>query len=111
VHGLGALGNNEQVHGGDLGRMDLGEWLRSLGLEQYEGAFRDNAIDSSDLPKLTAEDLKDLGVSVVGHRRKLLDAPRPHPRSATGFGTVVMPGADEACRKFDRPRFLSLLTA
>jgi class 3 adenylate cyclase/ABC-type lipoprotein export system ATPase subunit len=54
--------------------MDLGVWLRSLGLQQYEPAFRENAIDSAVLPSLTAEDLKDLGVGVVGHRRKLLDA-------------------------------------
>jgi class 3 adenylate cyclase len=53
--------------------MDLGGWLRSLGLGQYEAAFRENAIDDTVLPNLTAEDLKDLGV-VVGHRRKLLDA-------------------------------------
>jgi class 3 adenylate cyclase len=49
-------------------------WLRSLGLEQYEAAFRDNAITEKLLPSLTAEDLKDLGVSVVGHRRALLNA-------------------------------------
>src|SRR6516164_8601424 len=54
--------------------MDLGGWLRSLGLEQYEAAFRENAIDDAVLLNLTAEDLKDLGVSLVGHRRKLLDA-------------------------------------
>ena len=54
--------------------MDVAVWLRSLGLEQYEGSFRDNAIDSTVLPRLTAEDLKDLGVRIVGHRRKLLDA-------------------------------------
>src|SRR5438270_4403954 len=54
--------------------MDLGGWLRSLGLGQYEAAFRENAIDDTVLPNLTAEDLKDLGVSIVGHRRKLLDA-------------------------------------
>jgi class 3 adenylate cyclase/predicted ATPase len=54
--------------------MDLGGWLRRLGLEQYEAAFRENEIDETILPKLTAEDLKDLGVSIVGHRRKLLDA-------------------------------------
>jgi class 3 adenylate cyclase len=54
--------------------MNLGSWLRSLGLEQYEPAFRENAIDESLLPSLTAEDLKDLGVGIVGHRRKLLDA-------------------------------------
>src|SRR5215469_2223915 len=54
--------------------MNLGDWLRSLGLGQYEAAFRENEIDDTVLPSLTAEDLKDLGVSIVGHRRKLLDA-------------------------------------
>ena len=54
--------------------MDLGVWLRSLGLERYEASFRENAIDDEVLPSLTAEDLKDLGVGIVGHRRKLLDA-------------------------------------
>jgi SAM domain (Sterile alpha motif) len=54
--------------------MDLRDWLRSLGLERYEAAFRENEIDASVLPSLTAEDLKDLGVGIVGHRRKILDA-------------------------------------
>ena len=54
--------------------MDLGGWLRRLSLDQYEAAFRENEIDETILPNLTAEDLKDSGVSVVGHRRKLLDA-------------------------------------
>jgi predicted ATPase/class 3 adenylate cyclase len=54
--------------------MDLGSWLRSLGLAQYEAAFRENAINEAILPKLTAEDLKDIGVTAVGHRRVLLDA-------------------------------------
>ncbi|MGV7219446.1 SAM domain-containing protein [Bradyrhizobium sp. UFLA05-112] len=54
--------------------MDLGGWLRRLGLEQYEAAFRENVINDTVLPSLTAEDLKDLGVGLVGHRRKLLDA-------------------------------------
>src|SRR5438874_9471627 len=54
--------------------MDVGEWLRKLGLEQYEPAFRANEIDERVLPSLTAEDLKDLGVTLVGHRRRLLDA-------------------------------------
>jgi len=54
--------------------MDVAGWLRSLGLERYEAAFRENAIDDTVLPSLTAEDLKDLGVEIVGHRRKLLDA-------------------------------------
>ena len=54
--------------------MDIGGWLRSLGLERYEAAFRENEINDKVLPNLTAEDLKDLGVDIVGHRRKLLDA-------------------------------------
>src|SRR5215468_6325710 len=54
--------------------MDVADWLRMLGLEQYEPAFRENGIDGRVLPDLTAEDLKDLGVSLVGHRRRLLKA-------------------------------------
>ncbi len=54
--------------------MDVGAWLRSIGLEKYEAAFRDNAVDVTVLPKLTADDLRDIGVTAVGDRRKLLDA-------------------------------------
>ena len=54
--------------------MDLGGWLRSLDLEEYEAAFHKNHIDEVVLPNLTAEDLRDLGVGSIGHRRKLLDA-------------------------------------
>jgi class 3 adenylate cyclase len=54
--------------------MDIAAWLRGLGLEQYESAFRDNAIDGVVLPRLTSDDLKEIGVAQVGHRRKLLDA-------------------------------------
>ena len=54
--------------------MDVDAWLRGLGLERYEQTFRDNEIDAAVLPRLTADDLKDMGVTVVGHRRRLLDA-------------------------------------
>jgi len=54
--------------------MDISAWLRGLGLERYDQAFRENAIDEATLPKLTAEDLRDLGVTAIGHRRILLDA-------------------------------------
>ncbi|MGA7864154.1 MAG: adenylate/guanylate cyclase domain-containing protein, partial [Stellaceae bacterium] len=54
--------------------MDVAAWLEGLGLERYAPAFRDNEIDWDALPKLTAEDLKDLGVVLGGHRRKLLTA-------------------------------------
>jgi SAM domain (Sterile alpha motif) len=54
--------------------MDVAVWLRSLGLERYEQAFRENEIDWGVLPKLTSDDLTDIGVAAVGHRRKFLDA-------------------------------------
>jgi class 3 adenylate cyclase len=54
--------------------MDIGEWLRGLELGQYEPAFRKNEIGDDVLKRLTGEDLRELGVALVGHRRKLLDA-------------------------------------
>ena len=54
--------------------MDVVVWLRSLGLGKYEAAFRENEIDETVLPGLTDENLKELGVAALGHRRKLLDA-------------------------------------
>jgi class 3 adenylate cyclase/predicted ATPase len=80
--------------------VDVAAWLKNLGLEQYETAFRDNAIDGDLLPSLTAEDLKDLGVSIVGHRRRLLDAiaalgaaskPTPPPAAASPPATLLAP--------------------
>jgi hypothetical protein len=44
--------------------MDVGGWLRKLGLEQYEATFRENEIDDTVLPRLTAEDLRDLASSI-----------------------------------------------
>ncbi|RBP14088.1 SAM (Sterile alpha motif) domain-containing protein [Roseiarcus fermentans] len=66
--------------------VDVGAWLKNLGLGQYEVGFRDNAIDGDVLPSLTAEDLKEVGVAAVGHRRKLLDAIaalRTEPKTAS----------------------------
>jgi class 3 adenylate cyclase len=54
--------------------MDVADWLRALGLERYEAAFRENAVDADLLPNLTTDDLKDLGITLVGHRRRLLEA-------------------------------------
>ena len=54
--------------------MDIAVWLRDLGLHRYEPIFRNNDIDGAVLPSLTAEDLKDLGITSVGHRRRLLEA-------------------------------------
>ncbi len=54
--------------------MDVEAWLSGLGLGQYARAFAENDIDASTLPELTSDDLKELGVASVGHRRKLLNA-------------------------------------
>ena len=54
--------------------MDVGGWLRSLGLGQYEANFRDNKIDTDLLPRLTDAGLKDIGVFALGDRLRLLDA-------------------------------------
>src|SRR5690349_10577975 len=67
--------------------MDVAAWLRGLGLEQHEPAFRENKITPDLLPSLTAEDLRELGVVLVGDRRRLLRAiaelsPAPAARAA-----------------------------
>ena len=77
--------------------MDVGDWLRGLGLSEYEPAFRDNQIDSEVLPKLTGDDLKELGVASVGHRRKLLSA------IAELSGTFAEPAAVAKAIRLDPP--------
>jgi class 3 adenylate cyclase len=54
--------------------MDVAAWLSGLGLEQYAELFRENDIDGEILCGMTAEDLKELGISSFGHRRRLLNA-------------------------------------
>jgi len=63
--------------------MDVQVWLRSLGLEQYAQKFRDQAVDRSLLASLTDDDLRNLGIDLVRHRRKLLDAIAELKRDAT----------------------------
>ena len=58
--------------------MDVGAWLRGLGLGQYETTFRESEIDGEVLPDLTEGDLNQLGVP-LGHRKRLL----------TGVGAVA----------------------
>jgi len=54
--------------------MDVAAWLKGLGLGRYEAAFRDNEIDRQVLTSLTADDLKEIGIAAVGHRRRLIEA-------------------------------------
>src|SRR4051794_3005212 len=63
----------EHARSGGIG-MDVGAWLRGLGLGQYEQAFRDNDVDADVLPELTADELRELGVTSLGHRKRLLAA-------------------------------------
>jgi class 3 adenylate cyclase len=86
--------------------MDVGGWLRSLGLEEYEKAFRENKVDAAVLPKLTAEDLRDLGVAAVGDRRKLLEAieglrsgTKPEPTPSEISSTVPVLTKDTAAER------------
>ena len=86
--------------------MDIGGWLRSLGLEEYETAFRENKVDAVVLPKLTAEDLKDLGVGAVGDRRKLLEAiadlrlgTKPELVPSEAPSTIAEPAKDTAAER------------
>src|ERR1700677_2336515 len=71
--------------------MDIGGWLRGLGLGQYEAAFHENKIDGEVLPQLTAEDLKDIGVAIVGDRRKMLTAIAE--LSTTPASPIAVPGS------------------
>src|SRR5215472_5322999 len=82
--------------------MDLTAWLRALGLEQYETAFRDNEIDWAVLPRLTSEDLREIGVVPIGHRRRLLDA-------IAALGTEALPISDVAVPAVAERRQLTVM--
>ena len=69
--------------------MDVADWLRALGLERYEAAFRENDVDAELLPGLTDNDLKDIGVNSLGHRRRLLEAIAALRLEATPAGDPV----------------------
>ena len=89
--------------------MDIVDWLRSLGLEEYEAAFRENKINERVLPNLTQEDLKEIGVGPVGHRRILLEAigalrsdttgKAPSAEVATPHGAPSVSAEDRAERR------------
>jgi hypothetical protein len=54
--------------------MNVADWLRALGLERYEAAFRENDVDAEVLRNLNDADLKEIGMASLGHRRRLLEA-------------------------------------
>lgn len=71
--------------------MDIGQWLRDLGLQSYEQAFCDNGVDLDVLRRLTADDLKEIGVSAVGHRRKILQAVGELPAARSQAADLRIP--------------------
>ena len=83
--------------------MDIGAWLRGLGLEQYETLFRENDIDAEVLSDLTDGDLEKLGVT-LGHRKRLLKAiarsrrDRPSREAAETCALVGQPTPPSAVR-------------
>ncbi len=83
--------------------MDVGDWLRSLGLSQYEVAFRENGIDSDVLVDLSDADLEKLGVLPLGHRKRLLRAiaglRAPDAGSSPSSAVNSRPAADAAERR------------
>src|SRR5689334_7896752 len=88
--------------------MDVGDWLRELGLEQYEAAFRENGVDAEVLPTLTGEELKDIGVTLIRHRRRLLEAiaalrpratPGETPARVSSSPTLTEPAGGTAERR------------
>ncbi|HET6519519.1 MAG TPA: SAM domain-containing protein, partial [Geminicoccaceae bacterium] len=93
--------------------MDVAAWLRGLGLERYEPAFRDGEIDAAVLPDLTDEHLRELGLP-LGPRLKLLKAvaalrggtaqPLPAPEPAAVAPRAGPPGARGAAEAERRQR-------
>jgi hypothetical protein len=79
--------------------MDIGGWLRSLGLERYEQTFRDNEISERVLPSLTQEDLKEIGVGPVGHRRIGSRSLVESPTSMTFFASCICRPLFERCTR------------
>jgi hypothetical protein len=75
--------------------VDVGGWLRTLGLEHYEMAFRENGVSLNVLRHLTADDLRELGIGAVGHRRQLLVE---IAELWDGAPQAVIPGEERALR-------------
>lgn len=104
--------------------MHTGEWLRGLGLQAYEQAFRDNGIDLEVLSSLTVDDLREIGVHAVGHRRKILDAidrlpadsetapaPAPAERRQLTLMFVDLVGSTDLSRRVDPEELRDIMRA
>ena len=89
--------------------MDVGGWLKSLGLGEYEALFRASKIDADVLPELTEVDLEKLGLP-LGHRKRLLRAisglavAEPlAARLSSSISSAIRPTSRRACRLSRNP--------
>jgi class 3 adenylate cyclase len=98
--------------------VDVGRWLKSLGLGQYEAAFRENDVDAEVVPTLTADELRDIGVSSIRHRRRLLEAiaalrleatPADNPAQVSSSPSNDLSGQPRACETTAERRPLSVM--
>jgi hypothetical protein len=62
------------ANGAGLPMQQVKDWLEKLGMSEYAKRFAENDIDLALLAELTDQDLKELGVASLGHRRKILKA-------------------------------------
>lgn len=66
-------GSDQMRYSGD-DVISVTTWLEDLGFSRYAGLFEMHEVDEQALPLLTLEDLKEIGIVAVGHRRKLYNA-------------------------------------
>jgi class 3 adenylate cyclase/predicted ATPase len=73
---------------------DIRQWLEEQGLGEYVQNFVANHVDEQTLPELTADDLKELGVNSIGHRRRLLNAASKLAHPENNGDAAKQPAAD-----------------
>ncbi|HSZ93271.1 MAG TPA: hypothetical protein VK822_28295, partial [Acetobacteraceae bacterium] len=89
--------------------MDVADWLRALGLERYETTFHENDVTAELLPTLTADDLKEIGITSFGHRRHLLAAIAKLRSDAPSQETVRLTDDDRASTYTGERRQLTVM--
>jgi class 3 adenylate cyclase len=82
----------------------IADWLQKLGMSEYTDRFVENHIDESVIRELTDQDLKDLGVVSLGHRRKMLRAIRDLGNASVAVAAPSAPVASEPARRDDAER-------
>ncbi|HET7805280.1 MAG TPA: adenylate/guanylate cyclase domain-containing protein [Pseudolabrys sp.] len=79
--------------------MDVADWLRNLGLAQYESAFIENAVDADALPELSEGDLEKLGIP-LGHRKRLIKAIRALAAGGSSSAPMTSERGESASREY-----------